>query len=199
MADVFGTPQYDISVSTLSDATGALSGVGHYALKGWDGTAPNWTPPSPATAAGQSLLALMSNTSVADKPNAVVLSFAGTGGDAKQAQARVWGFSETPYVNNAEKPDFLGIYLGTLHLTLGTAGAEDIESGATFVDTIAVQEDASPTPPGMCVFGDVNNGVACIRIDTLGFQAIIVEYTCVKFGGDGTNPMTKVGVLWRTI
>lgn len=125
-----------------------------------------------------------------DEFNNVAAMFYGSGSADQTATVRLWG------VNAMASPgsDYLGFFLGELTITLSSTAASVASSfsGYKFVDHISVNQDASNQPPGIRVIGDVDDKIAAIMFDAMGFQYIVIELIKGTF-------TTSVGVAWKVI
>jgi hypothetical protein len=89
------------------------------------------------------------------------------------------------------------IYLGEFQLRSGSANASGGVLSTTtyrFIDKITTIVDASNSPPGVRVLGDVDNKAAAMQFDTSGVIALII---LIKQGP--TDPITTLGLFWTVL
>lgn len=178
MPTTIGTTQSTLTNQTPKTATSDLSEPGDYGYAAF--------PPAndfPASGAQNRRYVIES----IEESNTFAIVFHGTGAADEEAIARVWGCTQV-----GESGSVVYFYLGTLNLKLGTADAYDSDF---FIDDIAVDDDATDTPPGMRIIGDAANAVAMLVFDSSGFSGIVIEVTRQAFGeGD---PMDSIGIATR--
>lgn len=133
--------------------------------------------------------------------NTLAVKVFGRGCNNKEATMRVWGGGKAvnSMADNNYAFDFLFDATATLGAAQPEAGTGSIfgsdAANTFFVDSIAITNEAAPTPPGLKLIGDIADAIAQLQLDSIGYKYIILEFT---FTGTG-NGATAIGILWRTL
>jgi hypothetical protein len=126
----------------------------------------------------------------AELPTTLGLKFFGAASGGA-GTARLWGLSPLRLRTFEE---ILGDHLLDLSITLDDAAVLTTGNilpcpAATptkWADAITVSADESLSPPGARVFGNSDDGIACVCIDGVGYAAYVLELkvgTCTGLGG----------------
>ncbi len=158
MADTLGTAQSEwTALGTTTNST--LSAIGTYTL--FD-TIPGGVNPYALAVPESNTLALL----FFGDPSA---------GDPKTIEVQFWAVNG---ITIGMDDKYIGIWLGTVELDIGTTASTSLAANTFFFSDIRITDDRSMNPPGMRVIAadpDTTKGAAVLAFDSLGAEYVIVQ------------------------
>ncbi len=134
--------------------------------------------------------------------NTLALLFFGdpNAGDPKTIEVQFWAVNG---ITIGMDDKYIGIWLGTVELDIGTTASTTLAANTFFFSDIRITEDRSMNPPGMRVISadpDTTKGAAVLAFDSLGAEYVVVQIAR-KGGIDLAAPRgglsNKGGTPWR--